>query len=390
MNRKKLTEKLTAKALLFLVVFFVIMLFTANLSAQVIDNKAEDKMVKKYKTKKFIKDIFNYSTFFAAYSESSPLFQPERFFVTQAGEVINVTPEIGNDYLVNIGLRKLARFDYTNKQNRYYDGSERNPSLSSNVGAINGLEYLFMYSKGQQQNRQYKSHRYFVRYSAKYWSLKLESQKNGLINLNYENADLRFRLPIKNLSLSAGASLRTHAPYGYLPIDDYLEENPWWDLAYENGYMDYYYGIDYDNDGQLDNFDWWWANPEGVRIADTDADFRRNHFTDIVNRYNKTELDKIGTLGTLSAVVGLDYYYFRDKFFSHLWANAYPIHKHIIGDFDYSYELVYGSDNWVDYNAGLMMGWNVSQKISIFTEYEITKFWDKKLSFLKTGINLKL
>jgi hypothetical protein len=340
--------------------------------------------------KKPLKKLLKYSTIFGSYSETSPLFQPENYFVSQAGDVINVTPEISNDYLVNFGIRKLARFDYTNRQNRYYDGTERNPSLSSNVGAIKGLEYLFMYSKGQQQNRAYKSHKYFIRYSAKYWSLKLESQKNGLINLNFKNADLRFRLPVKKLSLSAGASLRTHAPYGYLPIDDYLVDNPWWDLAYDNGYMDHYYGIDYNNDGELDNFDWWWSNAEGDRVADTDADFRRNQFTNLVNKYNRTELDKIGTLGTLSLVVGADFYYFRDKFYLHSWANIYPKHKHIIGDYDFSYELVYGSDDWMDYNAGIMMGWNLSKKIGIFTEYEITKFWDKKLSFLKTGINFKL
>tara|TARA_R100000388_G_scaffold61818_2_gene45267 strand:+ start:9116 stop:10195 length:1080 start_codon:yes stop_codon:yes gene_type:complete len=340
--------------------------------------------------KNFFKNIFEYSTLFGAYSESSPLFQPETFFVTQAGDLINVTPEIGNDYLVNFGIRKLARFDYTNRQNRYYDGTERNPSLSSNIGAIKGLEYLFMYSNGKQQNRQYTSHRYFVRYSAKYWSLKLESQKNGLINLDFENVDLRLRLPIKKLSLSAGVSLRTHKPYGYSPIANFLSENNWWDLAYSYGYTDHYYGIDYDNDGELDSWDWYWTDPNGIRVNDTDEEFRKSTYNTIVRDYTKTELSKIDTLGTLSYVVGGDFYHYRDKFYTHIWANAYPKHNHVIGDFKYSYELYNGSDDWLDYNAGIMMGWNLSKNLGIFTEYEITKFWDKKLSFLKTGINFRL
>ena len=48
-----------------------------------------------------------------------------------------------NDYLVSVGIRKIARMDYENKQNRFYDGSEQNLSLQSNVGSVKGLEYLF-------------------------------------------------------------------------------------------------------------------------------------------------------------------------------------------------------------------------------------------------------
>ena len=175
---------------------------------------------------------------------------------------------------------------------------------------------------------------------------------------------------MKKLSLSVGAVYRTHKPYGYNPIEDYLDTNPWWDLAYEFGYMDHYYGIDYDNDGQLDNFDWWWSNPEGERIADTDLDFRRNQYQNIVNQYNRQELNKIGTLGTLSGVVGLDFYHYRNSFYIHAWGNVYPKHKHVTGNEDFSYEVVYKGDDWIDYNTGIMFGWDLSKKIGIFTEYE--------------------
>ena len=154
MNRKEQTEKFTSKALLFLVVFFMIMLFGSTLTAQVIDhdNKKIDKIAKKYKFKNFLKetykDIFKYSTIYASYNESSPLFTPDRYFVTQAGEVIDVTPEKENDYLVSVGIRKIARMDYENKQNRFYDGSEQNLSLQSNVGSVKGLEYLFQFQQG--------------------------------------------------------------------------------------------------------------------------------------------------------------------------------------------------------------------------------------------------
>ena len=66
------------------------------------------------------------------------------------------------------------------------------------------------------------------------------------------------------------------------------------------------------------------------------------------------------------------------------------LHKHIKGNEDFSYENHYGSDDWVDYNYGVMFGWYLSKNIGIFTEYENTKMWDKNLKYIKAGINFKL
>lgn len=340
----------------------------------------------------WLKNIFEYSTPFFSYNETNPLTTDEQYFVTQSGDVINVTPERSNDYLMTFGIRKLARFDYENKARKWYDGTEQNTSLSSNSGSVVGLEYLFQKSFGRQRNMEYKSHRYFLRYLKKYWSIKIESQKNGIINLNYDAADLRFRLPItKNLNFSFGGIVRTHNSYGYNPITEYLKTNQWWDLAYEYDYYDTPYGIDNDLDGENDVYDWYWYNSNDNQVADTDADFRRNVYQRIVNDYNKRELDKIGTLYTLSAVVGLDYYYYRDKFWLHSWANLMPKHHHLKGDYKYSYENFIGRDDWLDYNVGIMSGlYLIKNKIGIFIEYERTKFWDKNLIFLKTGVNIML
>ena len=72
MNRKETTEKFTLKALMYLAIFFIIMLFSFSASAQVIDadKKAEDKIVKKYKSSQFFKnlykDLFKYATVYVA------------------------------------------------------------------------------------------------------------------------------------------------------------------------------------------------------------------------------------------------------------------------------------------------------------------------------------
>ena len=340
-----------------------------------------------------LKDIFKYSTIYTSYSENSPLFTPESYFVTQEGEVVNISPELSNDYSYSFGIRKIARFGYENKENRFYDGSEQNSSLQSNFGNVKGLEYLVQYTKGKQRGREFESERYFLRYSKKWWSTKLEIQKNGIINLNYKSADLRLKIPFgSKFSLSFGGIVRTHNPYGYLPIADYLApiEVNWWDLAYEYGYTDYYYGIDYDNDGQLDSYDWWWSNAEGDRVADTDLDFRRNIYQNIVNDYNNRELKSIGTLATLSAIFGADFYFYRDNFWLHTWGNLLPKHKHIKGNEDFSYETFVGSDEWIDYNYGVMFGWYLTKKIGLFTELETTRYWDKDLRYIKAGINFQL
>ena len=47
------------------------------------------------------------------------------------------------DYKFSIGIRKLARFDYENRENVFYDGSETNVGWKSNVGAVEGIEYVF-------------------------------------------------------------------------------------------------------------------------------------------------------------------------------------------------------------------------------------------------------
>ena len=255
MNRKEKTEKFALNSILFLIVFFLLA-FTLSSYAQLIDTskKLENKIVRSYKVKesfkKFYKDVFKYSTIYGSYSESSPLFTPESYFVTQLGDVVDVSPERENDYAISIGLRKIARMDYENRENRFYDGTEQNASLQSNIGNVKGLEYLFQYSQGRQRGRDFESQRYLVRYIAKWWMAKGEIQQNGLINLDYKSADLRFRVPLfKKFSLSIGGALRTHLPYGYNPIDDYLSQNNWWELAYDYGFQDIGYSIDYDYDG---------------------------------------------------------------------------------------------------------------------------------------------
>ena len=78
--------------------------------------------------------------------------------------------------------------------------------------------------------------------------------------------------------------------------------------------------------------------------------FHHNIFELLGNKH-KREFNKIGTLGTLSAVVGADYYFYRDNFWIHSWASVMPgYHKHIIGDEEYSYEGAF--EAWTSQKGG--------------------------------------
>ncbi len=345
--------------------------------------------------KKTYNKLFKYATVYTTYSEESGFQAQPTYFVTQGGEVQDITPVWGNDYQYSFGIRKISRLGYEKKQGEFYTGEEP-VSLNSNYSPVRGLEYIIQIDEGRVQGREFKNHKYLVRYISKYWSVKGEQLDNQKIGLKYKSADVRARLPISNrFSISAGATVRQHRPYGFNPIEEYLVDNAWWDLAHDYGYQDLYYQIDYDSDGVVDNFDWYWVNEDGDLVSDTDRDFRTNIYGDIVNDYNKTEFDKIGTLGTLSLVVGADWYYYRPNLWVHAWSSVMPgVHKHIIGDENFSYSGFLESDgknqNWIDYNVGINFGLKLWKKIGVFTEYEITKFWDRKISVLKAGVNIRL
>jgi hypothetical protein len=68
-----------------------------------------------------------------------------------------------------------------------------------------------------------------------------------------------------------------------------------------------------------------------------------------------------------------------------------PIHKTFSeADKDkYSYESFVGKNDWIDYSVGGQFGLKLSEKLGLFTEVAIQKYWDRKIEVLKAGINFK-
>ena len=351
--------------------------------------------------------FFKYSTFYGVGQISQPIQSSERFYYVDADNaVIDVTPERKANYSYGLGIRKVARFDYERKPGVFYDGKEQQQGFYTTVGAVSGWEYKFEYTWNRQFGNEFNNQDLYLRYLGKNWVAKLESKNDGFVELEYNSVDLRWRKPIgKKLNLTVGAVARSHRPYGYEPIRDYLETpfvdefgnerlRQWWELAYEYGFQDNAYGVDADFDGTIDYVDYYWLAPNGQRIADTDQDFRANRYGPlVVGPYNREQLALIDDQGTLSAVIGLDFYHYEKSNWLHISISALPYHWQLFGDEDYGYALYNGGGvadySWFDYQAGLVTGWKISKNLGIYIEGNYQKFWDRKVYSAKAGLNFQ-
>tara|TARA_R100000455_G_scaffold30793_1_gene22452 strand:+ start:61 stop:1203 length:1143 start_codon:yes stop_codon:yes gene_type:complete len=372
----------------------ILLLFATTLFSQVIaePTKKEDKIVKKYKFKRFFKDIFKYSTPYVSYSENNSLQGRQTFYVTQESELIETTVRNPNNFAFNFGIRKIARFSYEDRVN-WYDGNEsRSVTQNSNVGNVDGLEYLFNISNGRQQSREFTNKQFFIRYVGKHYILKAEHLKNDIVDIEYSSLDARLKLPIgKRLNLSFGAIARTNPiAYGHNPIQKYLEDNAWWTLSYNfANHTDQIYEMIDVFTGESLGYDYLWYDENGVLISSSDEDYRRLHFGRVVNRYNQEELAKIGDFTYLSGVLGLDYYFYRKNVWIHAFANALSYHRLLQGDERYSYDNFIGNDKWIDIQSGIIFGFRINKWFGLFSEYNYQSYWGREIQEIKTGINIK-
>ena len=426
MNRKQKTEKFALNAMLYIVIVFLLACFTFSAQAQVIQepSKKEIKKLKKGLSKENIftktyKDFLKYGTFYIAGDISNPYQKQSIDYVVRTNPngnlysvpiVEDATEYHEFDYRYGFGIRRIARFDYENKEKAYYDGTEKNVALSSPTAAFNGFEYLFHWEKERERGEVFTNHRYFLRHTGKNHIVKLESREEGNVGFKYQSAEVRGRLPIgKKFSISAGVIARTHEQaFGYNPVEIWLNEtddegfalNPWWTLGFEYGYDDIYYT-------QQDQFgnevtDWYWIDQDGTIVAHTDLEFRETVFADLMNRYNREQWDLLDDFAEVAPIVGADWYSYTDKAWIHAYANyILPYHKYFKGDEDFSYlnrnnwglgglredsEL----EQWDDYQFGLILGWNITSKLGIFVEGEYTKFWDTEIFKSTVGLNIEL
>ena len=395
------------------ILFTLAILISTNTNAQFFEN--------------VYKDFLKYGTIYGAGDVSNSIeARQETYFVRTNPDgglydiptVVNNTPDYPFDYRVGFGIRKLARFDYERKPKNFYDGTEDQLAFYAPTSALNGLEYQFHIEKERFRGDIFDNHRFFLKHTGKYHIIKAESREVSKINLKYQSAELRAKLPIgKKFSISAGAIYRAHdRAYGYNPVEIWLNEieeftdangnefefpaNPWYTLGFEYGYDDIYY-TSTDEAGN-ETSDWYWVDPEGNRIADTDLEFRETVFTDLMNRYNNEQWDLLDAFGEVAPIVGMDFYHYKNNFWIHAYANyILPYHKYIKGDEAVSYlnrnnwgkgGLIQDADleQWEDYSAGINFGWKLNKNLGVFFEGEYAKMWDSELFNTSIGLNYTL
>ena len=145
----------------------------------------------------FGQGILKYSTIYTSAYGASPMEAQTQYYVTQNGELQDITIENPFDYRYTFGIRRVARYDYENRQNPFYDGhNQSTTSLSATVGAVKGFEYLAQYDRGRQQGNDYITQRYFLRYLGQHWMVKAELFNQGLVNLDYTQIETRARLHV--------------------------------------------------------------------------------------------------------------------------------------------------------------------------------------------------
>ena len=385
----------------------LLLLVSSQIKAQ---NKAQNFVNSLYK------DFLKYGTVYGAGEIRNSVEAPYPTYVVRTNEngslydiprVEDNTVKYPFDYRYGFGIRKLARFDYERKPKNYYDGTEDQLVFTAPSSAIQGLEYQFHKEWERWMGREFDNSRYFLKHTGKYHIVKAESRKVDRINLKYQSAETRARLPIgKKFSISAGAIFRTHdRPYGYNPIEIWLNEtddtgnalNPWYTLGYQYGYDDVFYTQTTENGDTTQ--DWCWVDPNGKEVAHSDLSFRENVFPSLMNRYNNEIWSQLSRFGEIAPIIGFDFYHYESKFWLHAYANwILPYHHYVMGDEDFSYlhrdnwgkgghnNLLEGKQ-WSDYNFGANLGWKVGKNLGIFVEGEYSKMWDSQLYQTTFGLN---
>jgi len=362
------------------------------------------------------KDFLKYGTIYGAggISNSVEASEPTYFLRTNPdGSLYSIPDVVDNtevfpfDYRYGFGIRKLARFDYERKPRNYYDGREEQLVFSAPTSAVQGLEYQFHFEKERWRGRDFTNYNFFLKHTGKYHIAKVQAREVGKINLNYNSAELRARLPIgKKFSFSAGAIARGHErAYGYNPIEIWLNEtdefgnpvNQWYTLGYENGYTDVFY-TSTDANGNVTQ-DWCWIDENGVQVAHSDLSFRENVMPMLMNEFNGRAWDLLDPWIEVAPIVGMDFYHYDRNFWLHAYVNyILPAHKYIAGEEEFSYlnrnnwgkgGLIQNSEleQWHDYSAGISLGTKIGRNLGIFIEGEYSKMWDSKLYQTTFGLN---
>ena len=264
---------------------------------------------------------------------------------------------------------------------------------------INNWEYLVNVSSVRNQGHEYIDQEYWFKWSNNWFVTKTKYVSKESRDLEFFDYDARFRLRHNNFNFTIGAVLRAHPIYGHPAIGDY--EGLWWDLAYEYGYQDYLVPLnDLNENGEIDSYylwietdpdteegywiyyyedaDFYWEDANANTVAYSDAEFLQYHYPHVVHMYN--EDNKIEEWQSeINVALGFDILFGGEKFYSHLWVNAFP---ESYGLTDKAYD---GKD--MQYDVGTVIGANLSEHIGVYIEGIYQNYYGRAEHNVMAGLN---
>ena len=322
----------------------------------------------------FLEKQLKFATFYTAVTGNNSLADVSIYSINPSTgileeEVIS-TPF---DYTLAFGVRKIARLDYENRKNVFYNGTETSVSDAATVGNVEGLEYLFEFDYKRQQGSKFVDQQHFLRYVHDHWILKTEYVQDGFADLKYFESSQRYRYNLgKKFSLNAGLVQRFSEPYGFDPLDG-LTGPEFTLIALDQGYTT--------------NFDGEWYI-DGNTIAENSDVWNLVALPEILNEYADQERSQLSNQWNHSLVIGYDYYHYTKKFWFHSWASVLPLH--VSTENEYSYSNFIDGNTWLDYTGGLILGWQVNKRLGVFSEGKYHKYWNRVWHDFSVGFNYRI
>ena len=327
--------------------------------------------------KETIKKTFKFATFYAAVNGGNSLSDVNTFSVN-TGQLISGVNKTPFDYSINLGVRKIARFQYENRASVFYNGTENTYSDAANVGKIKGFEFLFEGDLRRVQGKNYVDQHHFLRYVADDWIAKVEYLQDGFADIKFFEASQRYKYNVSNkFSVNVGAAQRLAEPYGYDPLAEWLLNNGnihYTYLAIQEGYT-----VDFSDPNMIT-----YSNPSGNIVATNTEVWEALIIPDVLANYDERKRNEQGYKMEYSIVLGFDYYHYSKEFWIHTWGNVMPYHVNTNNEYSYHN---YQGGQWVDYSGGLIFGHKFNKHLGVFAEGKYNKYWNRKWHNFSVGVN---
>ena len=324
--------------------------------------------------------LFKYGTFYCGIGLNNSLNEANTYTI-QNGLLTETSIDNEFNYRFSFGFRRLARLNFEQKGKSYTDGSETKWGMFRSSLA-NGLEYNFNYEMVRDRGLEFTNSDYWIRYlSNNFYQLNLQATNLEGIDLKYQQIDLRLKADLRALRITIGGVCRFHNAYLIDPFTrDFNNADDFEAIAEELGYNNEYYFLDLNNNNHLDreeqSFYRWYF--DGVEIAETTSEFFKYHYSGIINKYNKEEIEALGIQQTISAVVGVNWYKYNDTYHTLLWANVLPYNEPLS---DYGYE------GGIDYEVGALIQKDITNSLAFYLEAVYLSYFDRENYNIKTGLN---